>query len=177
MADHHIGLQRAERIQNAETIVNIGGDARSVDHRALAVTALGFRDYAGAARYLRLALEDEPDDATTYYYMVIASLGGRHPDRYPARRTDALVHRLVMAVEVEPACHHAKVLALVINEGVLARVQRQPQRLAPQSRELVFLTDPVHGQEILTHVVVPESPVWKCLERRLTSASNGGVKR
>ena len=73
------------------------------------------------------------------------------------------MRKLVTAAQIDLSCHHAKVLALVVNEALLARAHRQPQRLAPQSRRLVSLIDPVHGREILVHVPVPESSVWSCL--------------
>ena len=72
------------------TIVNIGERAGTAppDHRAAAVTALGFRDYAGAIRHLQLVLDEQPDDATAHYYLALAGLNGLHPDRLPTRRTD-----------------------------------------------------------------------------------------
>jgi hypothetical protein len=176
VVDYHIGWQRAHQIQNAEIIVNTGPGATTADHRAAAVTALGYRDYEGAARSFQQVLQSQPDDATIHYYLVLTELRGLHPDRYPTRRTDAFLRRLVTAAQADPTCHHAKVLALVINESLLARVQRQ-QQLAPESRRLAALVNPVHGREILTHVPVPQSPVWNCLNRRLGPAENKGANR
>jgi hypothetical protein len=165
MADFSIGSQRADRIQNAETILNFGPPA--VDHRAAAEAALAGREYEAAVQHLKQALDQHPGDSLVRFRLVLAALRGRHPDRYGARQVQALIERLVRLVSDAPDCHHARVLALVINEGMLTRGSARPQRLAPESSRLVALVDQERGREILTHVPVPDSPVWSCLNRRL----------
>lgn len=172
MADFHIGRQSAESIQNAETIVNIGGRPRAAQdvHRRHVVSALAFREYGRASHHVREWLEDHPEDATAHYYFVLVALRGLHPDRYATQQIHGLLRRLVTTAKADWLCYHAQVLALVINEGLLARRQPNPLRLAPQNKRLVSLIAPAHGREILVHVPAFDSPVWEDINRRLGSA-------
>ncbi|MBA2949282.1 tetratricopeptide repeat protein [Streptomyces himalayensis] len=174
MADFHIGSQRADLIQNADTIIN-GGPL--VDHRAAAAAALEARDYETAIGHLKRVLEREPGDGAARFQLVLAALRGRHPDRYGTRQIQGLTERLVRLVTDEPDCHHAKVLALIINDGLLTRGSGRPSPPTADTRRLVSLVDPERGREILDHVPVPESRTRGLLDRRLRRVTPRSTSR
>ncbi|MCX5557755.1 hypothetical protein [Streptomyces sp. NBC_00038] len=165
MADFRIGRQQADLIQQADTINNFGPP--QVDHRAAAGAALDAREYESAIAHLKQVLETDPGDGLARFRLVVAALRGCHPDRYGARQTQALTERLVRLAAEDPGCHHAKVLALVINDALLARGSGRPGQPSADTRRLVALVDPARGREILAHVPVPDSPTWVLLERAL----------
>ncbi|WP_371597970.1 hypothetical protein [Streptomyces sp. NBC_00564] len=165
MADFRIDRQQAALIQQADTINNYGPP--QVDHRAAAEAALNEREYESAIRHLKQVLETDPGDSLARFRLVVAALRGCHPDRYGARQTQALTERLVRLATEDPGCHHAKVLALVINDAMLARGSGRPRQPTPDTRRLVTLVDPARGREILAHVPVPDSPTWVLLEGSL----------
>jgi len=165
MADFRIGRQQAGLIQQADIIHNHG--APPVDHRAAAEAALEAREYESAIGHLKQVVETDPGDSLARFRLVLAALRGHHPDRYGARQTQALTERLVRLVADDPDCHHAKVLALVINDGMLTRGSGRPRQPTADTRRLVALVDPARGREILAHVPVPDSPTWVLLDRSL----------
>ncbi|MBV1950102.1 hypothetical protein [Streptomyces sp. BV129] len=168
MTEFHIRDQQADSIQNAENIYNFGPAAESAaGHRARARVALAARDYAAVAGHAAAALAVRPDDATAHFYAALAALRGVHPDRHPTRRTDEVLRRLVAATRLEPRCGHTKVLALIVNEGLLLRTGRASGAVTEDTRHLIATLDPAIGREILSHTPVPESAVWQHLALHL----------
>jgi hypothetical protein len=138
-----------------------------VDHRAAATAALEAREYDRVIGHLKQVLETSPGDRLARFQLVLAALRGRHPDRYGARQIRGLTERLVQLVADDPDCHHAKLLALVVNDGLLTRGSGRAGRPTADTRRLVSLVAPARAMEILVHVPVPESPTWDLLDRRL----------
>ncbi|MGW3242177.1 hypothetical protein [Streptomyces sp. NPDC001070] len=165
MADFHIGHQQAGLIQNADTVINVGG--APVDHRTAATAALEAREYDRALGHLKQVLETSPGDSLARFQLVLAALRGRHPDRYGARQIQSLTERLVRLAADDADCHHAKLLALVINDSLLTRGSGRAGRPTADTRRLVSLVNPARASEILVHVPVLESPTWDLLNRRL----------
>ncbi|MER6009843.1 hypothetical protein [Streptomyces bluensis] len=165
MADFNIDRQQADLIQNADTVINFG--APPVNHRAVAAAALEAGEYDRVIGHLKRVLETNPGDSLARFRLVLAALRGRHPDHYGARQIQALKERLVRLAMDDPDCHHAKVLALVVNDGLLARGNLRASPPTADTRRLVALVDPARGREILMHAPVPESPTWSLLDRRL----------
>lgn len=165
MADFDIDRQQADLIQNADIVFNFG--APPVDHQAAAAAALEAREYDSAIGHLKQVLQANPGDGLARFRLVLAALRGRHPDRYGARQIQGLMERLVRLAMDEPDCHHAKTLALIINDGLLVRGSGRAGAPTADTRRLVSLVDPSRGREILAHVPVPESPTRSLLERRL----------
>ncbi|WP_428954645.1 hypothetical protein [Streptomyces sp. cg35] len=163
MTDFHIGSQRAGLIQNADVVINAGAPA--TDHRAAAENALRAQDYESAITHLKQVLTTDPGDPLARFRLVLAALRGRHPDRYGARQIHDLTARLVRLVTEHPDCHHARLLALVINDGMVASGPAGPPMPGAETRRLVALVDPDRAREIVDHVHVPESPVRALLGR------------
>ncbi|MEV1019246.1 hypothetical protein [Streptomyces sp. NPDC050264] len=171
MTEFRIGDQRAGLIQNADVIINASPAA--TDHQAAAEGALRARDYGTAIARLKEHLAAEPADSLARFRLVVAALRGRHPDRYEAGQIHRLTARLVRLAADDPGCHHAKVLAVVINDGMLSRSRTSP--LPPSADTLrlvaaVVRTAPGRAREIVEHVPVPESPTWAELRRALGAA-------
>ncbi|MFJ8826374.1 hypothetical protein ACIREE_31965 [Streptomyces sp. NPDC102467] len=169
MTEFHVAGQQARLIQNADIVVNAGAPA--TDHRVAAENALRARDYESAITHLKHVLMTDPADPLARYRLVLAALRGRHPDRYGARQIHDLTARLVRLVTEYPDCHHARALALVINDGMVAGGPSGPPAPGAGARRLIALVDPDRAREIVLHVDVPGSPVRALLSRRAERSS------
>ncbi|MEV6103481.1 hypothetical protein AB0M28_02050 [Streptomyces sp. NPDC051940] len=164
MAEFHIPEQHAQgNIYNAETI-NIGDGPQ--DHRAAGRAALTARLYPEAVRHLRQLAEQGAATADDYYYLGLAGLAGVHPGRLDSQRVTGVMRRFVRAVELDARCHHAKIAAIVVNDGLLERGGRISRSIAPDTRRSLSALDPAHAAEIREHVPVPASPVWQAVAQR-----------
>lgn len=175
MTDFDIGGQRAGLIQNADIVVNAGAPA--TDHRAAAGNALRVRDYESAIAHLKQVLAADPADPLARFRLVLAALRGRHPDRYSARQIHDLTARLVRLATEHPDCHHARALALVINDAMVAGGPAGAPAPGAETRRLIARVDPERAREIVDHTDVPGSPVRALLSRAAGPGSTSSNRR
>jgi hypothetical protein len=146
-------------IQNADTINNYAGP--KYDFRVLGTRALHSKHYERAVSHFSSALMDNPSDADLHYYIALALLRGRRPNRQSKQNLEDITRHLGEAASLP----HAMVLyALVIEDYNLTW-----QQYTSIPAALVKLTRAVDGErrrEILGHVPAPEARIWKELRRR-----------
>lgn len=161
MAKYNIQNQAAGLIQNADTIINNAQPV--VDHLAVGESALKVRDYESAIANFRHAVDLNPRSSLARYFLVLAQLRGYHPSRFSAHAISEFIRNLVEISKNDLNCHHVKILALVINDGVLARTGRRLSNPSDSTLRSVTQIDSARGAELLFHLDVPESPTYQTL--------------
>lgn len=154
-----IASQNGEIIQNADTIKNYAGTR--YDFRVLGVRALHARHYEQAVSHFSSALMDNPSDANLHYYIALALLHGRRPNRQSRQNLEDVKRHLE---EAAPLPHAMALSALVIEDYSLT--WRQYTSIPEALVQLTRTVDREHRREILGHVPAPEARTWQELRRR-----------
>ena len=165
MTEFNIDRQRADSIQNADTINN--NYVRDKDHTGIATTALQAQHYSTAAAHYIAALETRPDDPSSHYGLALALLGGVRPNRH-TRENITEIQRHLNEARVLP---EAQVLSALVSEDYGLFWQRYFD--VPASlKSLVDRTNTKRAAEIVFHVPAPEARTWQ----ELTRGNSGKVR-
>jgi hypothetical protein len=130
------------------------------DHRRGGLALLRQGHYAAAVRELMRAVEDDPADEETHYYLALALLGGVRPNRHPSGAIDRVRRHLRTAW----ALPEARVLHVLVDEdhGLhWRRCTTIPQAL----RDLVAQVDRDRADEIVTHVPAQGARTFDVLQQ------------
>ncbi len=158
MAEFNIAGQRADTIQNADTINNY---ARDKDHITIATTALRAQHYSTAAVHYVAALETRPCDPDLHYALALALLGGVRPNRH-TRENITEIQRHLAEARVFP---EAQVLSALVSEDYGLFWQRHSD--VPVSlRALIDQTSAERAAEIIFHVPACEARTWQGLAEK-----------
>jgi hypothetical protein len=154
MTEFNIDRQRADSIQNADTINN--NYVRDKDHTGIATTALQAQHYSTAAAHYIAALETRPDDPSSHYGLALALLGGVRPNRH-TRENITEIQRHLNEARVLP---EAQVLSALVSEDYGLFWQRYFD--VPTSlKGLVDRTSAKRATEIVFHVPAREARTWQ----------------
>jgi len=154
MTEFNIDRQRADSIQNADTINN--NYVRDKDHTGIATTALQAQHYSTAAAHYIAALETRPDDPSSHYGLALALLGGVRPNRHTRENINEIQRHLNEA-RVLP---EAQVLSALVSEDYGLFWQRYFD--VPTSlKGLVDRTSTKRATEIVFHVPAREARTWQ----------------
>ncbi len=153
MNEFNIDRQRADTIQNADTIYNY---ARDKDHSGIATTALHAQNYSTAAAHYIAALEIRPCDPGLHYGLALALLGGVRPNRH-TRGNITEIQRHLNEARVLP---EAQVLSALVSEDYGLFWQRYFD--VPVSlKGLIDRTSAERATEIVFHVPAREARTWQ----------------
>jgi len=158
MADYTIGNQYGRDFYQAETI-HVHA-AKEHDHAATAEGALARKDYRTACRSFTEALGSGANSPRLHYGLALALLAGTRPVLHRASDIGTVRDRLTLSGLPE-----AKILSLLVEEDHRS-LWRSPNPLPAEVRDFVAALDPDAANEIILHLHVPESRVWRLLSAR-----------
>lgn len=158
MTEFNIDRQRADMIQNADTINNY---VRDKDHIGIATAALQAKHYSTAAAHYVAALETLPGDPGLHYSLALALLGGVRPNRH-TRESIVEIQRHLGEAQVLP---EAQILSALVSEDYGLFWQRYID--VPASlKSLVDRINIKRAAEIVFHVPAREARTWQELAEK-----------